>query len=1003
MFKAAPFGGAKREVRKRTFLNRSTSTRPVQQNQEVGQVTVNRINTDSTSVNYAARAKKRNAYTNLRKTVPRGTITSLETGIWKFPEQVKVSTCQVTNAGPSGLDYHLMGSQYKTDVCGVCNLTRHCPGHYGITPFSKLNNSNITDDLFVDRKTTNPLFFSDIIRTLTIVCYNCSESLITEEAMISRGFNKIENTADRLTVMAARISGTTPVSCRTLKDGFACPANHKYAKKDDNGVIKRSDGIVVSIETVWTIFNNISDKTSRMLGFKEGTHPRDLITRGLLITPPSYRPPYTLDSGKPQSHFLTEHYKKIFASETSAAVNRSLQRIICKDSKDPKESSGKPNDRKETMSDLLKTKDGLMNEYQTCRLDNGARSVVGGEVDLRADECIISQFFSKKLSVGEKVADFNIERLSDMVRDGRVDRITDKNGFMRRSNPKIKIEVGMTVHRNLVDGDATIYTRQPILTKTSVVCLKVKIAASKRDITTAISLNITPATNTDFDGDENNHTIPQTPSAIVESLLLMSPLASNITNPINGNMLTKPVMNQTSAPYYMTDDSIIISELTYYAIMDSNPYDVNQDDLDNRCECYGVGLFSGRSIFSSLLPRDFLLTIPKSQQNEKVVIESGIIIEGRIVSSSLNSANGIAKNIIINYGEEVYTRFLHSLAVLSSKWFNEVGFTVGPKDVPAKTPEIKEKIASSIAALDKDFKELGWKIDNEKLEDARKAKQISLTQETEGIALLIAKKSMTNSNIYKMSDGGSGTKGTSANIAQLMVSAGQIYLKGELPQFETGKCTRTRCYFAPFQTNSEAIGYSANSFVEGLTISNFINYQLGGRIAIMITNGETPVHGARSKSSNNVTRHVISNNNGEKIMQDGELVSTQFSCGYDPSKLTPSRGNMLPFNIDSIQNIINCGKGWSRREGNKLCDTTWEPSTIQQDPEYTTEISKYEKAKIISVRAEQLANNHLPFIDTVYEDTAVTIAFREFDSGLLGKFIIVRDVGRDRPSSVSCC
>lgn len=80
------------------------------------------------------------------------------------------------------------------------------------------------------------------------------------------------------------------------------------------------------------------------------------------------------------------------------------------------------------------------------------------------------------------------------------------------------IEIGYKVERHMMDGDVVLFNRQPSLHKMSMMGHKVKILPYS---TFRLNLAVTSPYNADFDGDEMNMHLPQTPETRAETLELM--------------------------------------------------------------------------------------------------------------------------------------------------------------------------------------------------------------------------------------------------------------------------------------------------------------------------------------------------------------------------------------------------------------------------------------------------------------------------------------------------
>merc|ERR1711933_160363 len=89
------------------------------------------------------------------------------------------------------------------------------------------------------------------------------------------------------------------------------------------------------------------------------------------------------------------------------------------------------------------------------------------------------------------------------------------------------IEIGDVIERHLIDGDIVLFNRQPSLHKMSMMGHKIRILPYS---TFRLNLSATRPYNADFDGDEMNMHVPQTPEVRAEIKgLMMVPL--NIVSP----------------------------------------------------------------------------------------------------------------------------------------------------------------------------------------------------------------------------------------------------------------------------------------------------------------------------------------------------------------------------------------------------------------------------------------------------------------------------------------
>jgi DNA-directed RNA polymerase beta' subunit len=121
------------------------------------------------------------------------------------------------------------------------------------------------------------------------------------------------------------------------------------------------------------------------------------------------------------------------------------------------------------------------------------------------------------LTIPEVVTPNNIEKLTELVRNGR-DKYPGANFVfpisgikpgrkapqidLRFRKEKIELKYGDIVERHLVDGDIVLLNRQPTLHKQSMMGHHIKVVNDPELLTFRLSLAICAPYNADFDGDK---------------------------------------------------------------------------------------------------------------------------------------------------------------------------------------------------------------------------------------------------------------------------------------------------------------------------------------------------------------------------------------------------------------------------------------------------------------------------------------------------------------------
>ena len=170
---------------------------------------------------------------------------------------------------------------------------------------------------------------------LQSVCNTCGRLLATPEVLWYRGIGNLPHNK-RLAAIAEFSKKITSCTNSRLSDGnmqvYPCSQNWQYVTNNiiESGEVfvrenerggHRAEGRVTAlpIETVYEILNSISDSDKEVLGFPEGSHPRDLILRGILVLPNRARTYYKMGS-----YIQHDQLTELFATLAKKATNLNM-------------------------------------------------------------------------------------------------------------------------------------------------------------------------------------------------------------------------------------------------------------------------------------------------------------------------------------------------------------------------------------------------------------------------------------------------------------------------------------------------------------------------------------------------------------------------------------------------------------------------------------------------------------------------------------------------------
>lgn len=400
--------------------------------------------------------------------------------------------------------------------CEYCD-EKDCPGHYGLIKLPK------------QWPVPNPLLLDYISRVLSCVCNSCAKLLVSKELLESQGYLLLKG-FDRFTAVTNMCENVTCSRRKKVKTSASkgkkkgdietgatktCSANpvffpgnslkygwiaYRMSKKD------KDKENMMDPKKVFDILDNISDEDAELMGFDPpNSHPRDMVLRGILVIPTSARPPHIKNS-KTLCDQLTETYNKIVRAKNSL-INAKNAGGKCECYKTMvtairelmKASNTKQMHGRTPMpiAARLQGKNGIFRRFlMGKRTDHCARTVLGPDTDVRFGQIRIPKFIADQLVKRVKVFEYNKYAVEEMVRQGKVLNITDKNGVKRKYAPnrEYKIEIGTIVERKLQNGDRIVFNRQPTLHKYSLMSYEVVIG---KQHTIGLHLSVTPPHNAD--------------------------------------------------------------------------------------------------------------------------------------------------------------------------------------------------------------------------------------------------------------------------------------------------------------------------------------------------------------------------------------------------------------------------------------------------------------------------------------------------------------------------
>jgi len=952
--------------------------------------------------------------------------------------RIKLDKYDFGNGTDNGTDYGMindnrMGEISLSVACKGCQQI-DCPGHYGLIDFETL--------------IYNPSHIREVISVLSCVCNSCGSLLITEQMWKENNFNKMSYET-RLAAMEKYCLGRR---CLNQHEQIGigvieeCKKNPIFITAD----IKEKGTITynlpddktphpMKIEEVESIFKYIKPETALLLGFPKGSHPKDMIMKGLLVPPVIARPPVR-EGGGIHHDQLTHMYTSIIRKVANIGNTKSKDAVQDLYTS-VKQLMFNPEKKKMGMREFLSIieriqgKNALLrNLLMGKRDDYCGRTVAGPDPSLKFGQIRIPDVWAPILTKKIRVTDFNKEALTILLKEGKIDHITPKRKRLRGGagpNYRFPLEIGDIVERWLQNGDRVMANRQPTLHRQSMTSHEVVLG---HQLSVGFHMSDTTPKNLDFDGDEVNIWDPQDFEVEAEADIIIN-VKENLMSAEQNRPSIALVMNIISGSYLLTHKDTYINDDLFAELLSMINDKESLKTLYSRLIKYGIHPRSGKAIFSSTLPPDFYY-------NQKgVLIMEGILIMGQLKKGHIGTShNSIVQELYKNYGAARTSDFLTVTPWIVNKWLMERGFTVGMTDlinlgkewVMENGIEKELEYDRNIRVLDRELSNiyiqleaLGGKSDESMEEDFRQRQINNLVNLAQGIGIKLAKDVLAGNNaIGTMTDQGAGTKGGIANIGQILGAIAQQNYKGERLKATLSRGTRLLPVFDENDNHPVAHAFIPVSFFTGVSPEGVFFLQAGCRESLLDVALNVSLTGSIQHRMIKAFENIVVAYDGSVRNTVGTLFAT--TVGYDVGEMIAveeiEKPNFSSFiDVKNIVSYLNVKRGWVPKGINasvttnriklenhtenvmtlpnpdyvkgpsikdtKIIDVTKLPLPKRQHSKIM--ITKFEKSRIIGTRATQLSHNAKPLvpIDDVSE---INIANKEYDAGKLSHMYIVR-------------
>ena len=794
--------------------------------------------------------------------------------------------------------------------CKTCgSKLKECIGHFG--------------HIELARSIIHIKFVNIVMTLLKCTCRECGRILIPDNKIskIKETLDQVEKengVEERRQKVKEIIAGL-----KTINKCPHCKAKQKKISMEKPTTFLEDEKRISPIE-IRARLEKISDSDCEIFGLRvPHVRPEWMVLTVLPIPPVTMRPSITLESGERSEDDLTHKLGDIVRinQRLFENINAGAPEIIVEDLWDllqyhvttffdnniaqlppARHRSGQP---LKTLTERIKSKEGRIRHNLAGKRTNfSARTVISPDPMLELFEVGVPFIIANKLTVPERVNEWNIRYLKEFVVRGP-DKYPGANYIIRPDGKKKKIteetretsleelQPGYIVERHLMDGDIAVFNRQPSLHRMSMMCHRIKVLPGK-------TLRLNPAVctpyNADFDGDEMNLHIPQTEEARAEAEILME-VQTQLISLRYGLSIIGCTQDAISGNYVLTKDTSI-----------------KREDAIDLLSAVGVVDFSklprkaivtGKDVFSVLLPNDFNYSghsrlcdrsRDKCDKETHVVIEDGKLVSGVMDRNSLGEESGLMlRNLHQKYGKDQSIDLLGKIFRLGIEYLLRVGFTSALSDTDLPEPA-KLKIKEDLDAAKKEVDALIAQFREGKLE-ALPGKTIQETLELRVLEVLNKARNETGKTVASHADkrshtmvmAESGARGNLLNLAQMAACVGQQAMRGK--RIEKGFEQRTLAHFKKNDLSPEAHGFISNGFKTGLTPAEFFFGSMTGRDSLMDTALRTPKSGYLYRRLANAMQDLKVEY--DNTVRDASKKIIQFEYGEDGIDVSKSENGVI--------------------------------------------------------------------------------------------------------------
>jgi DNA-directed RNA polymerase subunit A' len=818
----------------------------------------------------------------------------------------------------AGLMDGRLGTLEPRQRCKTCgNTAIRCPGHFGhielAVPIMHIEFTKLIYDL------------------LRSTCRNCGRILLPEE-IVKKNRARIDRNRRLLGIVPDEVYKGIMQETKTKQCPHCGAVQYKIIFEKPTKFseqIPESGSEPLTPSMIRERLERIPDDDLELLGFNpEAARPEWMVLQIMPVPPVYVRPSITLESGIRSEDDLTHKLVDIIRINQRLKENMDAgaPTLIIQDLSEllqyhvttyfNNEASGIPPARHrsgralKTLSQRLKGKEGrFRSNLSGKRVDFSARTVVSPDPNIDISEVGVPLEVAMRLSVPEKVTEWNLEEMRKLVVNGP-EKYPGALYIIRPDGKRIRLEFvtdrekiaeaignGFIVERHLKDGDIAIFNRQPSLHRMSIMAHYVRVLPYK---TFRLHLCVCPPYNADFDGDEMNLHVPQSEEARTEALLLMQ-VQNQILSPRFGGPIIGAIRDFITAAYLFTRKTNYLTKEEVNRLVMAAGY---EGPLPEPKIKEPQPLWTGKQIFSLFLPKDMNYVLKANicqgcvkcleencPHDAYVVVKNGELVSGVIDRRSIGAeqSESLLHRIIKDYGTQAGREFLNKLTRFLKLFITMRGFTYSYDEL-VLSPIAENKIKKTMERLQKKVDELiesyrkGTlpRLPGQTLEESFEIYVMNELAKARDDAGKIADEDFTLENAGIVMTR-TGARGSSLNIGQMSACVGQQSVRGK--RILRGYLARALPHFKSGDPSPKARGFVYSPYQKGLDAIEFFFHAMGGREGLVDTAVRTQQSGYMQRRLINALEHIRLEYDGTVRNSAGDIIQFKYGeDGVDPAK-----------------------------------------------------------------------------------------------------------------------